>query len=106
MITRALNAYWFKPAPLVNLAMCRIIIVGYQLAHMLRMPPREHYLGLSQMPDALYDPLPIFHMLIWPWGWNYRPSYDLVVTFHWATAVAGACALVGLATNVSLFAFS
>jgi predicted DCC family thiol-disulfide oxidoreductase YuxK/uncharacterized membrane protein YphA (DoxX/SURF4 family) len=98
-------AYWFRPAPIINLAICRIVLVGYQLFH-LSHSAMGPLIRLSELPDSLYRPLPILRFLTLPFGWNYRPSLDVLEAVYWITFVAGILAFVGLKTNFSLVVFA
>lgn len=95
--------YWFRRAPYFNLACCRIAIVGYQLAfRFLTWNHRSEFPKLVSLPDSVYDPLPILHALVFPWGWNFRPGMETLEWWFGVTLIAGVAALVGLATNLSL----
>lgn len=98
--------YWFRPAPLLDIAVVRVIIVGYQL-HFLW---RHGYPGIlsrqARLPDALYEPLAVVRLLLAPLGGSARPSEEALVVVFWATVVFGCLALLGLLTNVTLGLFA
>lgn len=96
------NRYWFSPSPLVNLAACRIFVVGYQLQHLVRLDHGEVLARQASLPDFMYDPLPVLHALIWPFGWTYRPGLEVLEAVYWVAVAAAALAVVGLFTRVSL----
>lgn len=101
------NRYWFKPAPLMDLAVVRIVLVGVQLNALL--PPAGELQALmehSVLPDEMYDPLPILHLLIAPIEWTYRPGFEVLQAVYWVVVVTGLTSLVGLVTNVSLLVFA
>lgn len=100
------TTYWFRSSPLMDLACCRIIIVGYQLYYLLKSDFLTLFSKLTTLPETLYDPLPILHLLIWPVGWRYFPSLEVLTAIHWTTVIAGFCAVVGFMTNGSLFLFA
>ena len=100
------NAYWFRPAPLFELAICRIVIVAYQLYYLVRSDYRRVLLERSALPDSLYSPLPVLHFLTWPFGSGYRPPFAVLEVILWITLVAGILALIGLRTNLSLVIFA
>lgn len=100
------NNYWFRPAPTVDLAICRIIIVGFQLFHMIQKNVLGRVQVLATFPDASYDPIPILHLFIMPFGWTYRPDFEIIVTIFWVTFGLGILALFGFLTNLSLFLFA
>lgn len=102
----AWRRYWFAPAPCFDLAMTRIVVVAYQLWHITRPGYRGQLVGRTALPDALYDPLPVLHLLLWPAGWAYRPDAVVLDVVLLATVAAGALALIGLLTNGALIAFA
>ena len=97
--------YWFTPASLFNLAVARVLIVATELYH-LPSDPREKFQGLDALPTALYDPLPVLHVLVAPLGWTYRPGVEMLEAIYWIVVVSGVAALIGLLTNVSLVLFA
>lgn len=99
------NRYWFRPAPLVNLAVCRLLIVGYQLQHLHRFGILRGLHERAALPDALYDPLPVLHLLILPIDWTYRPGTAVLDSAFWLTVVSGLFGFVGLFTNWALGLF-
>jgi len=98
--------YWFSPAPLFNLGVCRIAIVGFQLTNLSLITPHALFSRLTQHPDALYNPPIFFRILTLPFGWHFRPSFEILEIIFWATLVAGFLALIGLKTNISLMSFA
>ncbi|MDQ3960355.1 MAG: hypothetical protein M3255_08805 [Pseudomonadota bacterium] len=101
------NSYWFRPAPLLDLAILRIVAVGLQLWLMLYHYNLMEFLHeRASLPDNLYTPLLILKLLLSPFGWGYRPSLEVLIVLYWATVVAGVLALIGLRTNVSLLVFA
>lgn len=100
------NAYWFSPAPLIDLAICRVMVVAFQLIYLLAMDHHNVFLKLAALPDALYQPLPALRLLVWPLGSDYRPSLEILEAIYRIALAAGALALVGLGTKLSLFVFA
>lgn len=101
------NKYWFRPTPLLHLAIARIVIVGFQLFYLVsseNIIPR--LLERTQVPDRVYDPIPILRVLTLPFGWNFRPSLGFIAVVFSLTLVTGCLALVGIKTNFSLFFFA
>jgi predicted DCC family thiol-disulfide oxidoreductase YuxK len=101
------NAYWFRPAPLADLSICRFLIVGYQLAFLLR--PSFYAWWVREVParpEFLYDPLPILRVLVPAVAWGYRPPADVLVAVYWVTVAAGFLALIGFRTTWNLLTFS
>ena len=106
IFSNAWTGYWFKPSPLGNLAISRIIIVGFQLFHIVSQNWISKFRSLSGLPDALYDPLPILHLLIWPVNWNFRPPIGGLEICFWLTLAVGVLALAGFKTKPSLILFA
>ena len=105
-LRQAWTDYWFEPAPLVNLAVCRIVVAGFQL---LWLATRTDYARLAQeasYPDFLYDPLPVLHLLVWPVGWTYRPGLEVLEAAFTVALISGALAVIGLFTRASLALFT
>jgi len=100
------NAYWFSPAPLVNLAMCRIVLVAFQLGNMMHPSYRGKMQQLVELPDSLYEPRLVLRLLTLPCEPNCRPSMDLIDVVYWIALGAGILALIGLKTNLSLIVFT
>ena len=94
------NSYWFSPALLFNLAICRIVIVGYQLVHLETR--YNYFLAPATFPDFLYDPLVVLQLLIGPFGMEYRPPLEVLIAIYWVTLIAGVLAFIGLKTRLSL----
>ena len=98
--------YWFAPAPLLDLAVCKNVIVGFQLWYILT----RDYLGLFErlaaLPDALYDPLPALLLFLWPFGGMSRPSLEILQVVFWLTVVTGIGALIGFKTSINLLLFA
>lgn len=105
-VVHAWNRYWFRPAPLFNLAVARIIIVGTQIAIVFIADPRHEWVELAALPDSMYDPLPIFHLLVSPLGWLFRPSLEITEVIRWIVLATGLTSMIGLFTNFSLVGFA
>jgi len=105
---KAWRRYWFRLAPLVYLALFRIIAVGTQLILMLleRDYGLRRFAGLAALPGSMYKPLPILHLFLLPFGPSARPSFAVLTLIYWLTAVAGIGALFGLKSRPSLFIFA
>lgn len=99
------DAYWFQPAPLMNLAVCRLVLVGFQLWVLGRLGFAQEIVDHAQLPEALYRPLPIFRLLTG--FWEGRPALPAVQVVYGLTLAAGWLALIGLRTRwtLALFAF-
>ena len=107
-LVRLWRNYWFPPTPLVYLALVRIIAVGTQLGVMLlqRGYKLRYFGGLAALPDSMYKPLPALQLFLFPFGLDARPSFELLTIIYWVTAVAGASALLGLKSRLSLLVFA
>ena len=106
-VLRRWNEYWFRPTLLVNLALSRIIIVAVQLYLLVTADQYNHerLRELSTLPDFIYDPLPMFRLLTFPFGLEFRPSLEILLSIYAITLAAGMLALIGLKTNLSLLLF-
>ena len=100
------NAYWFRPIPVLNIAICRIIIVAALLINLVTATSIKRLLILSNLPDSLYNPHSLIKLLCLPFGWNYRPPFALLEIIYWFTLIAGLTSLIGLKTNISLLTFA
>jgi hypothetical protein len=93
--------YWFRPAPLVDLAFCRIIMAAGQGVFLVWWD----YLWLlherAARPDSLYNPLIALRLLLLPIG-AYRPSVAVIDAVYWVTIAASVTAAVGLCSRLSL----
>jgi hypothetical protein len=101
------NNFWFRPAPVVNLAVIRIIAVSLQL--WLITKERLTILQVSRLvtlPDALYEPLLILRLLALPFGESLKPTPETFQVIATLTIVAGFLAIAGLFTNFSLLVFT
>lgn len=101
------DAYWFREAPLLDLAILRIIAVATQLGLML-FEPRYGMAMLqatAEMDRFLYQPLPFLKpILLLLGGHDFTGSQ--MQTLQLMTIVAGGFALVGLFTKISIVLFA
>lgn len=105
-VVESWSTYWFKPTPLVDLAIVRIVAVGAQLGLLLFFNSLNYQYDYASLPDEMYRPIPLLQLYIWPFGLDYRPSYE-VIQFVWvATVTTGILAWIGLRTNVALVLFT
>ncbi len=97
------QSYWFQPAPLLNLAICRIIIITFQLYHII---VKNDFLGQilerANRPGAKYNPTLIVKLLGLPFGLNTPPPDWFLISLFWLTIIAGFFSLFGFKTNFSL----
>lgn len=102
------NTYWFSTSPLIDLAVCRLILVGCQMVFLVVEQPTTfaEVRRLSALPQGLFNPLPVLHLFTWPFGWGGRPSVDVLIAVYWATLAMGALAWIGWKTRGSLLAFT
>ena len=101
-LLRSWRDYWFRPIPLVNLAVCRIIITGWLLVNLYDVFASGLMRQTSGVPDRFYDPLPLLHLFTLPFGWKARPSFELLAIIGVVTFAASVLAMVGLKTRLSL----
>ena len=99
------NNYWFYPAPLLNLALCRIIFVGFQMWLLLAKDYGSGLLTRATIPDSVYAPLPVVRLFNTLFSWDLPPNSFLTSLF-WLTLAAGLLALIGLKTNFNLPVFA
>ncbi|MGB7085867.1 MAG: DCC1-like thiol-disulfide oxidoreductase family protein [Phormidesmis sp.] len=97
--------YWFYPAPLFNLAVCRIIAVGFQLYYIFLKDYWTKATTVASIPGVSYDPHPILQVLNAPFPWDTPPIF-LIMTIFFIVIVSGVLSLIGLRTNLSLLAFA
>jgi len=102
------NAYWFRPRPYVDLAMVRIITVGTQLVLLLVYTnySADRFMLLDAAPDEIYKPIMALLLFIFPFGSDYRPSFEEIRFIQHIAIAVGFLALIGLATRLSLLIFT
>jgi hypothetical protein len=98
--------YWFRSAPLFDLGVVRLIAVGFQLHHLATMRPGMVFGQLAAFPEFMYAPLIVLRVMTLPFGWDYRPSEDIIVGAYWLTLAIGVLAFVGYRTTISLLLFA
>jgi hypothetical protein len=107
-LAKAWRRYWFRPTPLVYLALLRIVAVGAQVIMLLveDVYGIRQLVGLASLPDSMYKPLPVLQLFLLPFGLDARPSLGLLTVSYWITVVAGMGALLGLKSRFSLLIFA
>jgi Vitamin K-dependent gamma-carboxylase len=102
------NDYWFRPRPYIDLAMVRIITVATQLVLLLLSSnySADRFMLLDAAPDEIYKPIPALLLFIFPFGLDYRPSFEEIRFIQNIAITVGFFALIGLATRLSLFIFA
>jgi hypothetical protein len=103
----AWSRYWFRDAPLLDLAMLRIIAVGTQFA-LMTLDPRYGMANLEaigRLPREFYEPLPFLELVLLPVG---QQALDLgtIKLLQMAALASGFLALIGLATRIALPVFA
>ncbi|HEY8258132.1 MAG TPA: HTTM domain-containing protein [Gemmatimonadales bacterium] len=98
------EAYWFPTAPTRNLAICRIVAVAAQL--FLFYPSLEEHVNLLRKNSEFIEPQIMVRAIsaLLPREVVFTPS--AVTALYWITAIAGAAALIGLFTRISLLLFA
>jgi len=98
------NDYWFRPAPLADLAVTRIFVLTFLMVFNYYAPTgyAAGLVRLSELPPEMYDPLPVLHLLVMPWDWTYRPTLEVLRSVYAISLVAGTAALVGFMTSLSM----
>ncbi|MGD1804890.1 hypothetical protein ACP6PL_05545 [Dapis sp. BLCC M126] len=104
---RIWDSYWFQPAPILNLAICRIIIIAFQLYHII---VQNDFLGTilerATRPGAKYNPTLVVKLLSLPFGLNTAPPDWFLTSIFWLSIIAGFFSLFGFKTNFSLIVFA
>src|SRR5215217_623938 len=79
-LSKLWKRYWFRPTPVVYLALLRIIAVGAQLIMLLLEDgySLRQIAGLASLPDSMYNPLPALQVFVLPFGVGARPSLGLL----------------------------
>jgi hypothetical protein len=99
--------YWFPNAPLLDLAILRIIAIGTQLGLML-FDDRYGLANLAlvaDVPESFYKPLPFFMPIAALFG-GHRFSILEMQNLQIATVIVGAFALIGLFSRLSVPLFA
>lgn len=102
------NAYWFRPAPLFDLAVLRLALTGVHLIvlvfpfALLTIPPVAMFDEVAVLPDDMYNPIPIVQILGAPFGADWRPTAADLHLVHRVAIAAAAFAFVGLFTRLAL----
>jgi len=100
---RAWDNFWFKPAPLADIAFFRMVTAGGQLFLYLFVwrPVGREFVAVSEIPH-FYDPLAAVKLFLLPMGGAWLPTLVSVTVLYWITVGFLAFAAIGLFTNVSL----
>lgn len=99
--TKIWDDYWFYPSPLFSLALCRIIIVGFQFYYLLSRDYWHNVLARTDIPTINFSPLPIFQFLNYPFPWDNPPTFFLMFVL-WGAFATCITSLLGLRTRLSL----
>ena len=92
----------FRPAPLFDLAVCRLFIIGYQLSILGPLTDgMVSYTSVLDSPSFLYRPMLILQFMLFPFGAGYQPTLQLITIVYWVTVIACICALVGFRYKLS-----
>jgi hypothetical protein len=107
-LSKLWKRYWFRPAPVVYLALLRIIAVGAQLVMLLMEDgySLRQLAGLASLPGSMYKPLPALQLFLLPFGLDARPSFQILTVIYWLTAAGGVGALLGWKSRFSLLIFA
>lgn len=102
--TWAWQAYWFRPTPLLRLALLRIIFVSMQLLFFL--PSLAFQQMLIERNDTFVDPQVIISLLANLVSEPAFRSMGMMTAIWSVTLIAGLLALVGLFTRSAMFLFA
>ena len=101
--------YLYKPAPVLDLAIFRILAVGLQLGLLVadKGYGQAELAEIAKLPGSYYHPLPLLKLILLPFGVS-ELSLSTMETVRIIAILSGFLALIGLFTNLSLgiFAFS
>jgi hypothetical protein len=102
--SRCWFTYWFRPAPLFDLAVFRLAVVGTQMFWLIWHGEYGLLMQNATMPAFLYKPFPILRLL--HLGTDFRPSAEILTAIFALTLISGFLALIGWRTRlfVALFA--
>jgi hypothetical protein len=97
------DEYWFRPGPTFDLAVVRIIVVGFHFGFMLGwMPVRGEFFDLAALPDWYYQPIGPFAAVAKLTAEPWRPSLGWISAWYWIVVAAAPFAFVGLFTRTAL----
>lgn len=102
-MVRAWNSWWFRPAPLADLAIFRMLAAGGQLLvyAVIRRPLETTFLEVAEIPH-LYEPLALVRFLMRPVGVEWTPTLVFISIVFWITIAALVLATIGLLTNAAM----
>jgi len=101
------NRYWFPNAPLLDLAILRIIAVGTQLI-LLAFDSGEGFSKIREvgaMPRFVYEPLPFLEPIVFLFG-GHNFTVAEMMSLQLIITIAGVMAVFGLYTRISLLLFA
>lgn len=97
-----INNYWFKPGFIKDLSIIRIVSIGLQLYFLLF----THVLLLQKsltLLNAEYKPAWALKILLFPLGWEVRPSFMVLQALWFGAVITGFTSLLGIYKRISLF---
>lgn len=100
------NKYWFAPAPVLDLAVVRIVVVGAQILLLLFYSSFGRLEQFAGLDDAMYHPIPVFRIVTIFFGFDFRPDLPFLLVVYWSAVLTGFMALLGIFTNISLGIFT
>lgn len=102
------NAYWFAPAPYLNLSVIRILVVSGQLLllNFYFIYDYERIDMFASLDELMFLPIPALRLMSLPFGWGYRPSFETLMLIYYATIIVGLFALIGFLSNLSVGLFT
>lgn len=103
-IGRRWNNYWYPESNGLNLAICRIVVVGACL--LFFFPPLQTHLELLEYNDGLLHPPKVQRFFATLFGESNWRSPGLFTTMHWVTVTCGILTVVGYRTRVAAAVFA
>ena len=102
-LTNRWNEFWFPESNGLNLAICRIIVVGACL--LFFFPPLQTHLELLKYNDGFLNPPRVQQLMTTLFGEQVWRSPQLFTGVHWVTIATGLLAVVGLRTRIATAVF-
>jgi hypothetical protein len=101
------DRYWFPDAPLLDLAILRIIAVGAQLLLFI-FDPGEGFSKIREMgalPSFVFEPIPFLKPILFLLG-GHEFTFPEMMGLQLVTTIAAVFAFVGLFTRISMLVFA
>ena len=104
MIEVSWNTFWHRESSGINLAICRIVVIGSCL--LFFFPPLQTHIELLRYNTSFTTPQHVQQLAAAVIGEEHLRSVATYTAIHWFTVTAGILAVVGLFTRVSSGVFA